>query len=61
MEQSLVHLAETAAWVFFVVFLFAVIGVVATVRWIINMVWRGEQAVESGVRSVGDKLTHHDH
>lgn len=60
MEHTLVHLAETAAWLFFITFVFAVIGVIATVRWIINKVWTAEQAVESGVRSVEEKLTHRD-
>ncbi|MDQ2992589.1 MAG: hypothetical protein M3R30_07215 [Candidatus Eremiobacteraeota bacterium] len=62
MEQSMVHLAESAAWVFFFVFLFAVIGVIATVRWIIAMVTRGELAVEAEAHKVGDAVTHHgDH
>ncbi len=59
MEQSMVHLAESAAWVFFFIFLFAVIGVVATIRWIIAMVTRGEQAVEAEARKVGDAISHH--
>ena len=53
-------MAEAAAWVFFIIFLFAIIGVWATIRWIVNMVTAGEHAVESGVHSVGDKFTHHD-
>ena len=60
MEHTLAHLAETAAWLFFIVFVFAVIGVVATIRWIVAMVTRGEQAVEAGVHNVGDRLHHHD-
>ncbi len=60
MEQWIVHTAEAAAWVFGIIFLFAFIGVWATIRWIINMVTAGERAVESGVHSVGDKFTHHD-
>jgi len=47
LEQNLVHLAESAAWVFLIVFIFAAIGVVATIRWIIAQVTRGEQAVVS--------------
>jgi hypothetical protein len=53
-------MAETAAWVFFIIFVFAIIGVWATIRWIINMVTAGERAVESGVHNVGDKFTHRD-
>ncbi len=58
MEHTLVHVAETAAWLFFIVFVFAVIGVVATIRWIVAMLTRGEQAVEAEVHSVGDHLHH---
>jgi hypothetical protein len=60
MEHTVIHMAETAAWVFFIIFVFAIIGVWATIRWIINMVTAGERAVESGVHSVGDKFTHRD-
>lgn len=61
MEHTLVRLAETAAWLFLIVFVFAVIGVVATVRWIVDRVTAGERAVETGVRNVGEHLHHHDH
>jgi hypothetical protein len=60
MEQTFVHLAETAAWVFLLVFAFAVIGVVATVRWIIGLFWSAEHAVETGVHNVTDQITHHN-
>jgi len=60
MEHTIIHIAETAAWVFFVIFLFAIIGVWATIRWIVNMVTAGERAVESGVHNVEDTLTHRD-
>ncbi len=60
MEQWVIHMAEAAAWVFVVIFVFAIIGIWATIRWIINMVTAGERAVESGVHSVGDKFSHHD-
>ena len=56
MEQTLVHLAESAAWFFLVVFVFAIIGVVATIRWIAGLIWKGEQAVESGVESIERRL-----
>ncbi|HTX56906.1 MAG TPA: hypothetical protein VMD47_07360 [Candidatus Acidoferrales bacterium] len=59
MEQTFVHIADTAAWVFFILILFAIIGVYATIRWIINLVTAGERAVESGVQSVEDKLSGH--
>jgi hypothetical protein len=60
MEEALKHLAEAAAWVFVIVFVFAAIGVVATIRWIVSLVTRTEQAVESGVHNVQDRITHHD-
>ncbi|MEO6835678.1 MAG: hypothetical protein ABI231_07225 [Candidatus Tumulicola sp.] len=56
MEQSLVHLAATAAWFFVIVFIFALIGVYATIHWIVNLVRRGASAVESGVGSIERKL-----
>lgn len=56
----MIHLAETAAWLFVVMIIFAIIGVIATIRWIIDKVTAGERAVESGVHSVSDKFTHHD-
>lgn len=59
MEQNLVHLAESAAWVFLIIFIFAAIGVVATVRWIVAQVTRGERAVVSEAHKVGDAITHH--
>lgn len=59
MEHFLIRLAETAAWLFVIVFIFAAIGVVATVRWITNLVTNTERAVESGVHNVEDHFTHH--
>jgi NADH:ubiquinone oxidoreductase subunit 5 (subunit L)/multisubunit Na+/H+ antiporter MnhA subunit len=60
MEQSLVHLAHAAAWVFLIGFIFAVIGVIATIRWIVNLFTGAERAVESGVHNVEDRFTRHD-
>lgn len=57
MEQSIVHLAEGAAWVFGIIFLFAIIGVVATVRWIVGLITNTERAVETGVQNVENKFT----
>ena len=58
MEQTLVHLAQTAAWLFFIIFVFAIIGVIAVVRWIMNMVTNTEHAVERGVENVEGRFTH---
>ena len=59
MEQTLVHLAHAAIWFFIIVFVFAAIGVVATIRWIVGLVTNTERAVESGVRNVGDRIGGH--
>ncbi|MBV8155562.1 MAG: hypothetical protein JO029_01250 [Candidatus Eremiobacteraeota bacterium] len=56
MEQTFVHLAQTAAWFLLVVFVFAIIGVYATIHWIVNLVRRGEQAVETGVQNIERRL-----
>jgi hypothetical protein len=60
MEQTLVHIAATAAWVFFIVLIFALIGVYAVIRWIIGLITNTERAVETGVREVEGKITGHD-
>lgn len=52
MEQFFVHLAHAAIWVMVIFLLFAFIGFIATIRWIINLFRRGEAAVESGVDRV---------
>lgn len=56
MEHAFVRIAETAAWFLVIVFVFAVIGVYATIHWIVNMVRRGEEAVEAGVENVERRL-----
>jgi hypothetical protein len=56
MEHTLVHIAATAAWFFVIVFVFAIIGVWATIAWIIGLFRRGEAAVESGVQSIERRL-----
>jgi competence protein ComGC len=60
MEQTFVHLAEGAAWVFVIMIVFAIIGVIATIRWIVNLVTNTERAVETGVQSVEERITHHN-
>jgi hypothetical protein len=56
-EQFVLHLLHVAAWVFGFIFLFAIIGIIAVIRWIIALVTRGERAVESGVQSVEHMVT----
>ncbi len=59
MEEFLGHLIHFALWAFFVIFAFAVVGVVATVRWIVSLVTRTEAAVGSGIQSAEDVLHRH--
>jgi hypothetical protein len=50
--EWVVNLAHSFAWVLFIIFLFAVIGFIATIRWIISIVTGAERAVVSGVENV---------
>jgi len=52
MESAVVHLVHIAAWAFGVIFLLALIGLIAIVRWVVALFRRGEQAVEGGVQRV---------
>ena len=61
MEHTLIRLAETAAWLFVIIFIFAAIGVVATIRWIVKLVTNTERAVETGVHNVEDRFSGHEH
>ena len=54
MEQAVLHLAHIAAWFFVVIFILALIGLIAIIRWIVGLFRRTETAVESGVQRVGD-------
>lgn len=56
MEHTLVRLAATAGWLFLVVFIFAAIGIYATIRWIVGLLTKTEQAVEGGVGQLKKKL-----
>jgi len=51
------NIAHAAAWVIGLLLLFAVIGVIATIRWIVGLFWQGEKAVESGVHQISDSIT----
>ena len=46
------HLLHTAAWVFGIIFVFAAIGFIATIRWLVGIFTGAEQAVSSGVTNV---------
>ena len=56
MEHTFVRIAETAAWFLVIVFVFAIVGVYATIHWIVTLVRRGEEAVEEGSQSVEKRL-----
>lgn len=60
MEHILSNLLHTALWFFFIVFVFAIIGVIAVIGWIVNAVHKTESAVETGVANVEEHLHHHD-
>ena len=60
MEQFVLNLLHAAAWIFAFIFLFAAIGVFATVRWIIGLITGTERAVVAGVHNVENSLHRHD-
>jgi len=60
MESFVVHLLHAAAWLFFFIFLFAVIGILATIRWIVNLITGTERAVSTGVHNVETSLHRRD-
>jgi len=57
-QETLIHVAKDAVWAFVIFFAFAVIGVVASVRWVMAMVTRGTTAVQSEARKIEDAVTH---
>jgi len=52
MEQGILHLAHIAVWFFVIIFILALIGVIAIISWIVGLFRRGERAVQSGVSDV---------
>ncbi len=56
MEHLVVSLLHAAAWLFFFIFLFAVIGVIAVIRWIVGLVSGTERAVTAGVGNVESRF-----
>jgi hypothetical protein len=59
MEALLGHLIHFALWVFFVIFAFAIAGVIAVVRWITALVNRTETAVGTGIQNAENILHKH--
>lgn len=60
MEHFFVRLAETAAWFLGIVVVFAIIGVIAVINWIVNATRKTENAVHTGVQNVEGHFHHHD-
>ena len=60
MEQFVLNILHAAAWLFAFIFLFAVIGVIAAVRWIIGLITGTERAVAAGVVNVENTLHRHE-
>ena len=56
MEQALLHFVHIAAWALIIIFILALIGLIAIVRWIAALFRRTETAVQSGVQHVEDSL-----
>jgi hypothetical protein len=56
MAEFLTHLIQFSLWVFFVIFAFAIIGVWATIHWIVRQVTRAEDAVHTGVQRADDAI-----
>jgi len=60
MTGFVLHLLHAAAWAFVIIFIFAIIGVVAVLRWIAELFMRGETAVQSGVSQVEGSIHHRE-
>jgi hypothetical protein len=56
MGDFLTHLAHAALWVIGVMFIFSLIGIFATIRWIVGLVTGAGRAVEGGVERAGEML-----
>jgi hypothetical protein len=59
MQALIGHLIHFGLWVFFVIFAFAIVGVIVTIRWIVRLVTRTEAAVGSGIASAENILHKH--
>jgi len=54
MADFLTHLAHAALWVIAVMFVFSLIGIFATIRWIVSLIVGAGRAVEGGVERAED-------
>jgi hypothetical protein len=59
MEALVNHLIHFAMWSFFVIFAFAAVGVIVTIRWVVRLVKGTEAAVGSGIASAENILHKH--
>ena len=60
MEHFVLTIVHAAAWLFGFIFLFAIIGVIAVVRWIMALITGTERAVSAGVHTVETSLHHRE-
>jgi hypothetical protein len=56
MGEFLTHLAHAALWVIGVMFIFSLIGIYATIRWIAGLITGAGRAVEGGVERAGEMM-----
>ncbi len=49
MEHFVANLLHVGAWIFGIVFIFAIIGFVAVIAWIVNLFRKTETVIETGV------------
>ena len=59
MGEFLTHLAHAALWVIGVMFVFSLIGIFATIRWIVGLIVGAGRAVETGVERAEDLVRRH--
>ena len=59
MAELVNHLIHFALWSFFVIFAFAAVGVIVTIRWVVRLVTRTKAAVGSGIASAENILHKH--
>ncbi|MGZ3497047.1 MAG: hypothetical protein ACXWNK_12015 [Vulcanimicrobiaceae bacterium] len=60
MQHFVVNLLHIGAWIFGVIFLFAIIGFIAVIKWIANLFRKTESAVQTGMHNVEETFHHHD-
>jgi hypothetical protein len=56
LEHLVVQLLHIGAWIFGIVFLFAIIGLFAVIQWVTSLFRRTESAVEGGIQNVEARL-----